>query len=232
VDLELGSVDSSTLKERVYRRLLDAIVSGKIPPGTPITITQLAEKLGVSLMPVREALRKLEAEKFLSVQKNRRMMVKELSTSDLVDLLEIRLNLESLAAKRAVRNVTPELVSDLEGLLNELRTANSPEAWFEKNWQFHHRLYRDANSPILKETIENLWGRLSPYLHLYVSEIPNYTFSNRCHQGILEGVKENDPGKVSRWLRSDLKSAAELVVRFLAAHGGREEKNSESLAMT
>ena len=113
MDLELGSVDSSTLKERVYRRLLDAIVSGKIPPGSPITITQLAEKLGVSLMPVREALRKLEAEKFLSVKKNRRMMVKELSTSDLLDLLEIRLNLESLAAKRAVRNVTQELVSDL-----------------------------------------------------------------------------------------------------------------------
>ena len=122
-------------------------------------------------------------------------------------------------------------IRSYEGLLDELRKANTPEEWFDKNWQFHHRLYRNANSPILKETIENLWGRLSPYLHIYVSEIPNYKFSNRCHQGILQGVKEKDPRKVSRWLRSDLKSAGKLVAGFLAAHETHEKSNDESGAM-
>lgn len=218
MDLNLGSVDVLTLKEKVYKRLLDGIVSGKLPPGTQITIGQLADQFGVSLMPVREALRKLEAGNFISIQKNRRIMIKELSANDLNELLEIRLNLELMAAKKAVKNLTDETIKHLERLMDEVKAAKDPEEFLEKNKEFHHTIYRNANMPILQETIQHLWWRLSPYLHIYVNETPNYkVLKIHYHEGILQGVRERNPKKVCKWLALDLKKAAELVTGLLSA---------------
>jgi len=168
-------------------------------------------------MPVREALRKLEAGNFISIQKNRRIVIKELSANDLNELLEIRLNLELMAARKAVRNLTDETVEYLEHLMDEVKAAKDPEEFLEKNKEFHHTIYRNANMPILQETIEGLWGRLSPYFHIYVSETPNYkTLKIHYHEGILQGVRERNPKKLCKWLALDLKKAAELVTGLLS----------------
>jgi DNA-binding GntR family transcriptional regulator len=225
MDLDLTPINVLTLKETVYKRLLQAIVSGKLPPGTRITIAQLAGQLGVSLMPVREALRKLEAGSFISIQKNRRIVIKELSRSDLNELLQIRLKLESMAARAALKNYTNELLKDLEDLMDDVKGAKDPEEFLEKNKQFHHTLYRHAHMPILQETIEGLWRRVSPYLHIYVSEMPDYkVLKIHYHEGILEGVREKDPNKVCKWLSLDLKKAAALITGLLDAKGKKVRK--------
>ena len=216
--MDLPPVEVSTLKERVYKSLLHAIVSGKLAPGTQITIGKLSAQFGVSLMPVREALRKLEAGKFISIQRNRRIAIQELSKDDLNELLQIRLKLECMAARKAMKNSTNEMVEGLERLLREVKAAKNPEEFLEKNKEFHHTLYRNANMPILQETIENLWWRLSPYLHIYTEEVPNYkALKIQYHEGILQGVREKNPGEVCKWLALDLKKAAELVTGLLSA---------------
>jgi len=225
MDFDLGRVDVLTVKEAVYKRLLHAIVSGKLPPGTRITIAQLADQFGVSLMPVREALRKLEAGNFISPQKNRRIVVRELSADDLRELLQIRLKLESMAARRALKNFTDEMLSDLERLMDEVKSARDPEEFLEKNKQFHHVLYRNADMPVLQEIIEDLWKRVSPYLHIYVSETPNYQILKiHYHEGMLAGVRARDAQKVCRWLALDLKKAAELVTGLLETKGESKGK--------
>jgi DNA-binding GntR family transcriptional regulator len=227
--MDLGPINVLTLKETVYKRLLDAIVSGKLPPGTHVTISQLADEFGVSLMPVREALRKLEAGNFISIQKNRRIAIKELSAKDLNELLEIRLNLELMAARKAVRNCPDETVSHLRRLLEEVKSAKDPEEFLEKNRQFHHTIYQRADMPILQEIIEGLWGRLGPYLHIYVSETPNYqVLKIHYHEGILKGMEERDPRKLCKWLALDLKKAAELVTGVLSREQERESKPPEA----
>ena len=79
MDFDLAPVETTTLKESVYNKLLNSITSGKLPPGTQVTIAQLSALVGVSLMPVREALQKLAAGNFISVQKNRRIAINQLS---------------------------------------------------------------------------------------------------------------------------------------------------------
>lgn len=228
MDADLGPLNVLTINEMVYKKLLSAIVSAKIPPGSQITTGQLADQFGVSLMPVREALKKLEAGSFISIQKNRRIMIKELSVDDLSELLQIRLKLEGMAARKAVRNCTDETIGKLEQLMEEVKSAKDPEEFLEKNKLFHHTIYQKANMPILQEIIEALWRRLSPYLHIYVSEMPNYkVLKIHFHEGILQGMQERDPNKVCKWLALDLKKAAELIIGVLRAKEESERKGEE-----
>ena len=87
---QLKSVKHLTLEKRVYREILQAIVSGKLSPGSSVTITELAVGLNVSLMPVRTALKALEAKNLIHIQKNRRLIIRKLSLEDLQELFEIR----------------------------------------------------------------------------------------------------------------------------------------------
>jgi DNA-binding GntR family transcriptional regulator len=227
MDFDIAPVEVTTLKETVYDKLLTAITLGKLPPGTQVTIAQLAALIGVSFMPVREALRKLEAGNFISVQKNRRITITELSTQDLEELLEIRVELECMAARKAVKNATEELVDDLERIIREINDSQNAEEFLERNKNFHLTLYRNARMPILQEVIDNLWRRVSPYLHIYATKATDFSdfdyLRTRYHEGIIKGVREKNAKEVCRWLTLDLKTAAELVISFLNA--GRDGNN-------
>jgi len=101
--------------------------------------------------------------------------------------------------------------------------------FLEKNKQFHHTIYQKADMPILQEIIEGLWGRLGPYLHIYVSEMPNYkVLKIHYHEGILQGMQERDPRKVCKWLALDLKKAAELVTGVLSREQDGEFKRARA----
>jgi DNA-binding GntR family transcriptional regulator len=212
----VSHVKVKTIQETVYDRLLKAILCSELAPGNQITLTQLSEQFGVSSMPIREALRRLEAGNFIKIESNKRITVKELSRDELNELLEVRLNLECMAARKAVRNPAGKLAEELGRIMQEVKDAKSGEEFLERNREFHFALYKNANMPLLLETIEYLWRRLSPYLHIYTAQIPNYkTLKIEYHEKILEGVQEGDPEKVCTWLAYDLKKAAELVTGLL-----------------
>jgi len=220
---KLTPVIVSTVKEQVYRKVQEAIISGSLPPGREVTISQLARDLGVSLMPVREAIRALEVEKLISVQKSRRIKINELSTRDLHEILMIRINLECMAVERGIERCTDETVSDLERILEGMKTAKDSYEFLTKNKQFHHTLYLNADMPILREIIDYLWQRVSPYLSIYVSKIPeSKTYAIHYHEGMIQGAKERDGEKVCKWLRLDLKKGAEFVTTFLRSQGSAE----------
>jgi DNA-binding GntR family transcriptional regulator len=218
MDFDLAPVETTTLKESVYNKLLNSITSGKLPPGTQVTIAQLSALVGVSLMPVREALQKLAAGNFISVQKNRRIAINQLSKKDLNELRRIREKLECMAAREALKNWTPELLEDLERIGHEIDGCRDPDQFLEKNREFHHTLYRNAKMPILQETIEHLWWRFSPYLHIYAAEVPDYkSLAIENHEGVLRGVREKNAKEVCKWLTLDLKTAVEFVTAALQA---------------
>ena len=212
-----------TVKETVYRKLVMAIVSGEIAPGTPLLAQELADQFGVSLMPIRESLRKLEAGGFVVVQKNRRLVVRELSVKDLHEILKIRLDLELMAAREAVKNITKDEINRLEELMDEMDTAENPEEFFKANYEFHHTVYKTAKMPILKQIISDLWMRVSPYLHIYLASISPYrTPKIPYHDGILEGLRKKNSEEVCRYLAQDLEGAAELVSEVLTNRSLKE----------
>lgn len=223
MDFDLEPVVATTLKETVYNKLLSSITSGKLPPGTQVTIAQLSALIGVSLMPVREALQKLAAKNFISVQKNRRIAINQLSQDDLNELRRIRAKLECMAAREALKNWTDELVKDLERIMDEIDASRNPEEFLDRNREFHHTLYRNAKMPILQETIEHLWWRFSPYLHIYAAEVPDYkALAIRNHEGILRAVREKNAKEVCKWLTADLKTSVEFVTASLNARNKGE----------
>ncbi len=211
---DLTSVNHVTLEKTVYRKILEGIISGKLPPGTQITITQLADQLGVSLMPVRQALRALEAKNLVTIKKNRRLVIRKLSPDDLNELLEIRLHLERMAAEKAAKNCSNETIRELERLLDEMKTAKDREVYLEKNKEFHHTIYRTANQPILLEIIQDLWSRISPYYFTYLIE-GDVTEHDPYHEGMLRGMRKRDPRAVCKWLTIDLKKAAKDLTKQL-----------------
>jgi DNA-binding GntR family transcriptional regulator len=227
MNFDLEPVEATTLKETVYHRLLTAIVSGKLPPGTQVTIAQLSNLIGVSFMPVREALQKLEAGSLISIQKNRRIIISELSADDLNELLRIRVNLECMAATEALKHPTDELVKNLEKIMKNISVSRNPEEFLKRNKAFHFSIYRSAKMPILQEVIEHLWRRVSPYLHIYATEATDFSdfdyLRTKYHEGILKGIREKKAKDVCKWLTLDLKTAAERVVNWL--HSGRNGKN-------
>ena len=210
---QLTSVKHLTLEKRVYREILQAIVSGKLSPGSSVTITELAARLSVSLMPVRTALKALEAKNLIQIQKNRRLTIRKLSIENLEELFEIRLKLELAAAEAAAQHCTPETIEHLERVLAEMKACQDRELYLEKNLEFHRAIYQSANKPILCEIIDDLWHRISPYMYLYL-KIDVHTH-DPFHEGLLAGLRQGNPQESCKWLEIDLSSSArELAERL------------------
>ena len=216
---QLNTVKHSTLEKKVYSEILQAIVSGRLSPGSSVTITELAEGLNVSLMPVRTALKALEAKNLIHIQKNRRLIIRKLSLEDLQELFEIRIKLEVGAAQEAAKRCPPETLQLLERTLREMEACQDRELYLEKNLAFHRAVYQSANKPILCEIIDDLWHRISPYMYLYL-KIDVHTHDS-FHEGLVAALREGNPQKAGEWLEVDLSSSArELAERLRALPGG------------
>jgi len=206
--------DHLTLEKRVYGELLRSIVVGRLAPGTQVTIMELASQLGVSLMPVRQALKALEAKNLIHIQRNRRLLIRQLELPDLEELFDIRLLLEDRAIRLAARRSGPETLLELERLLAEMETARDMETYLEKNREFHCAIYLSAGRPLLAEVIQDLWVRVSPYMYLYLLR-ENVKSHESYHSRILQALRARDPREASRWLRLHLqKSLQELTTQL------------------
>ena len=115
----LSPIQGKSLHERVYKELMGAILSGRIAPGESLTLEGISAELKVSLTPVREALRRLEAAGFICLGPNRRITVKELSPKNLREIYEIRLLLECFAAEKACQLRDEAVLDRLVVLIHE-----------------------------------------------------------------------------------------------------------------
>jgi DNA-binding GntR family transcriptional regulator len=211
--MDIGSIQLSTIQERVYDELLKAILAGRIAPGEKLTIEGIAKSMGVSLMPIRIALQKLESENFITVGKNRRIAVRELSVDNLLELLQIRLLLECFAADKACKLRSEESLSELEVLNEKCNAAENADAYLLANWEFHRVIYSQANMPMLEEVISLLWKRASPYLHILLrneDDVKAGHFS-RNHSGMLSAMQRKNAKSMRYWLTRDLTAASTLV---------------------
>lgn len=209
---------AQTLKDTVYQELFQAIVSGRLEPGTRLVLETVAQQLGVSIMPVREAIRKLEAGELVTVQ-NRRITVKELSVQNVADILKVRILLEGYAASEATRFVTPEILTRAEEYLAEMDRTDDIEEYLLANRAFHNTIYRASGNPILQETIDTLWKRYSPYLHILLDNLLDWKTEayQANHLGMLDSLRAGDGEGVRDWVEQDLKQAARAILEMLQA---------------
>ena len=209
-----------TLRGDVYNQLSDLLMSGRVMPGDQLSLRTLAEGLGVSVMPVREAVHRLLSEKALELQPNRVLRVPTMTVSQFREITDIRINLEGLATARAATLVDEaglqEIMMAHERFSREsLLKRPSESQLIALNKELHFAIYRQAAMPMLLQMIESLWLRIGPIL--------NYDFRSGSarvtehvsadhHDRIVTALKMKDAAAASEALAGDLKGAADFIV--------------------
>lgn len=186
---------SEQLVDRATEVLRQAIVTGHLRPGARLVQEQLANELGVSRTPLREALRRLEQEGLVRVSGNRGLAVTELSPEGLLDNYDVREVLDGLAARLAAARISPGEQAELQSL--HQRSAESieewdPEEWMASNAEFHRFILRCAHSPALDRAMPA--GRMSgqllfPGLFLHPEHAAD-AFED--HAQIIEALRARD----------------------------------------
>jgi DNA-binding GntR family transcriptional regulator len=212
----INAIQTPTTQEMVYRELERAIVTARIKPGEKLVAEKLAKQMGTSRIPVREAIGRLEARNFLTVQPKKGTTVNELSEKNLKEILEIRLMLERAAARKAAIAATKDTVDDLDRLNRQYIAAQQKkdsDRTLSVNREFHFSIYRGASMPILLSMIRNLWDQVSPYYHLMFRQTVFHDpqTGHGYHQKIIDGMAANDPQTVSKWLEIDLVESTDFV---------------------
>ena len=206
---------SESAKQWVYRVLRRGIMTGQFAPGDPVTINGLAETLGVSAMPVREALHRLVADGALELLDNRRVRVPDLDPQRFEEVLEARIALETRAAERAMPFVDEARLARMRAFdqhADEALAAQNFGRLVETNFDFHRCLYEARPGTVLLPLIESLWLRLGPFMRR-AGETLARTYLVDRHAEALAAIARRDA--------EALKSAIAADIRDGAGHLGR-----------
>jgi DNA-binding GntR family transcriptional regulator len=210
-----------TLAERALEDLQEAILRGDLEPGSPLRLEKLARALEMSPMPVREAVRQLEALGLAEHVPHRGARVSRLSTEDLRDTYEARLALETLAVRQAAERFTGEDAEVATRRIEEHAAAYRADDFRrgrEAHAAFHFGLYEASGSRWLPRLIRPLWENSERYriasLHVHGS----FERRRREHQRIVEACASNAPDDAAAALRTHLVVTANLVARWMGEH--------------
>jgi DNA-binding GntR family transcriptional regulator len=211
-----------TLAEQAVAELQEAILTGELPPGTPLRLARLAEALDMSPMPVREAVRQLERLGLAEHVPHRGARVSALSVDDLRDTYDVRLALEGLAVRRAAERFSAEDAADCAGLLDEhvraYRGADDRRSR-EAHTDFHFRLYAASGSQWLVRLIRPLWQNSERYRVASLYERASLERRRREHQRILDACVARDSAAAETHLRAHLVGTANVVARRMGRNG-------------
>lgn len=183
--------------ELVYEHLREQIVNGTYAPGQRMMLAEVAAGLGLSQMPVREALLRLQQDGLLESEPHKGMRVSPVSLADAAELFEVRGELEGLAAARAAVAGDPTLVADLTAinLAFSRALADGPDypAMGAANWAFHRRILAAAGNGQLARMLEDVWTRSLRY-RLGYQRIPGRALRTIAeHEAIMAGLGAGDP---------------------------------------
>jgi DNA-binding GntR family transcriptional regulator len=206
-----------SLPDQIYARLREEIATGVLRPG-PLRLKPLATRFGTSQIPIREALRRLEAERLVSFDDNRAIVVNAISATDVDEIFAIRMELECLALRLAAPRFVaePERLGALEALLVQMDgEQNDPPAWRKSNERFHTAVYEAAQAPRLLSIISTQWAAVEPYLRLYVMNVPSLADAQAEHHDLLDLLRSGDVAGSERVLRQQLASTRDVVLALL-----------------
>jgi DNA-binding GntR family transcriptional regulator len=212
---KLARIDQSKLRETVYDALKGAFTRGEFAPGDVVSLRDLADQLGCSMTPVREAVRRLVAEGALVDTPSRTLMVPPFDPRRIQDLKAARLALESLALRAAMARAGAGEVDALAAMLRDAESsALRPD--LERNYAFHFALYALSDSPVLVPLIEALWMQYGAYLNLVIREEQALQLEeHRHHHEIVDALRAGDADAAVAALTQDIeRSFAVLAHRI------------------
>ncbi len=208
-----------SLSELVYHRLRDQILWGVIPPGSILSVRKLSERLGVSPMPVRDALRRLATDELVDVAPRSSTRVMQISLERVQEMFEVRSCLEALAARLAVAHLTS---ADIEGLkrfqkrLDVAASQDRPEEWHHWNQEVHLLIFRKCGNSLLQRMAQDLWER--NFRHFTGRAVTQAGFRQRRsteHRRIFRAMLRRDPDATEAAWRNHVRQAEVEAVEYL-----------------
>jgi DNA-binding GntR family transcriptional regulator len=183
----------TTAQEEAYRFLLSTILTGKYPGGTRLNLDEVAAAIGVSRMPVREAIRQLSAEGLVTIRPNRGATVTELMPDDVLELFEMRGALEALAVRVALPRLDAEALQDLEQLVERMnRRRGNAAQWLRDHDEFHDYVCRRSGRARLVELTRRLRRTVEPYLRVHVGVYDPPEMLESEHARLIEVFRSGD----------------------------------------
>ncbi len=223
----LNPIDRDTLWDRAYASLKAALLAGRYAPGERIVLRDVAEALGISLTPVRDAVNRLVAEKILDrggVGPGGGATVPVLDADQFSQLMLVRSSLEPVAAASAATagGATVGQLDEIEQALVEMKRSvleHRTEQYLEAHHRFHFGIYSLCRMPIVEQVIESAWLRCGPALTLalpeYIPGLKRYDF----HIEALAGLRLGDGPRVAAAIRGDIESARDDLCALLDKAG-------------
>jgi len=201
------------------------ILNGYHPLGSRLDQKAFAEDLGVSLVPVREALRMLEGEGFVNINPRRGAYVTDISAQELEELYMIRAELEDLATRRAVPNLSPAHLIELADIIEQMEEATSKQDYarlMELNQTFHFTIYDASNLHLLSEMMPSLWNRSRLYRRVFTYLPERATQALKEHKEIYDACLAGEPESAGKAVRRNIRqTVSALLDEFLESENLR-----------
>lgn len=227
-----SGIPRQSLPSAVADKLRDQIIRGEIPEGAQLRQDAIATQYQVSRIPVREALRQLDAEGLIAIVPNRGAIVPALSPNDIGELFSIRALLEPEVLKLSIPRLTEEDFSEakavLEEYVRELRRQEHVSAWGRLNWQFHSILYSRANQPRFMAIIRNVNNSGERYTRLQLYLTHGVKRANEEHHKIFELCRQRHVTGACDLLREHIRHAGDSLKEALEQRRIEAQRETES----
>ena len=205
--------DRKIAHEETYTALYNAIITGAFEPGKTLTIRGLAEQLGCSAMPVREAVRQLVALGALEMQSTRRLSVARMTAPRLKEIWAARELLEPEISAMALEQCDAALIKKMQRIDDEIEVAikkGNADLYSLKNWEFHFTLYRASNSTIMLRLIESIWLQFGPFMRLVTGRLGTSLLVDH-HETAMAALRNKDEAALREAIRLDIKDGMERI---------------------
>ena len=205
-------IDYGGVPNEIYKNLRERILRGQLPSGARIKIGAVAEEFGVSIIPVREALRMLEADHLIDILPRRSPVVSGVSTQEVLEISAIRLALEPLALAGAIPDMTSETLRRSRGILKDYERCSDPWDQVELNRKFHLVLYTPCRKKRLMKIISDQYDGMTRCAQvLVIRSSKTVDGSVAEHEEILRACEARDVERATAVLHVHLQASSDRL---------------------
>jgi DNA-binding GntR family transcriptional regulator len=200
-----------TKADLAYMRIRQQILDGELRPGATLDQEALAAGLGLSTTPVREALRRLEAERLVITRAHRDTAVAPLSVKTVEEVYAVRLSLDPLAVALATAQTSPEEKAAIMTLTRTFPVADDPVDQVSANRYLHRSIYASCGNTMLIELLDGLWDLSDRYRLIALRDSDLGQAPHDEHIAIVEAIVDGDPGRASELMREHLANSLQRI---------------------
>lgn len=203
--------------DKAYRQIKQKIITAAMPPGSVIREAQLMEELGLGRTPIREALTQLKTERWVEVIPRRGLFVADIAITDLQQIYEVRVEIESLCARLAAQRFTPEHLQEMRCLVAEYQAADKTDKkWLlEHDRKLHSLLARATGNKFLYNQFEQFYNLSIRIWHVALSRIQPEDIDVVAHLDILAAIEAEDSEQSGQRMREHIQHFHNTIKLYL-----------------